>query len=129
MKKFLPLLSIFWFFTGTAQQPDNLQQAINYIEDYYSNFTTGYDYNSSYVALSENYKVTIKDSIFSLSYDVTEDKPYSKNTVTVNFKDVLRLEPYGADVVEVAGNDPLLLPVCGKLAFIMKFLKSIFITK
>ncbi len=119
MKKNIPFILIFWVFTGAAQQTDNLQQAVNYIQDYYSSFTTGFDISGNYIALSENYKATFSDSIFTLSYDITDaNKHYLSEKKTINLKNVLRIEPYGTDVVELTGNDPLILPVCGKLAFI-----------
>jgi len=102
-----------------AQKIYTVDDSVKYIQDYYSNFSTGYDFNGKYVALSNNYKATFSDSIFTLTFNVIdENKNIQNQTVTINLKDVVNLEPNGTDVVEIFGNDPLIVPICGKLAFI-----------
>jgi len=104
-------------FTSKAQEINN--SSLEYIKDYYSNFSTGYDFDGKYVVISENYKATLSDAIFTLTFEsIDENKNIQKQTVTINLKDVINLEPNGTDVVEIFGNDPLIVPICGKLAFI-----------
>jgi hypothetical protein len=102
-----------------AQKIDTFNDAMKFIQDYYSDFSTGYDFNGKYVALSNNYKATFSDSIFTLTFDVIdENKNIQNQTVTINLKDVISMAPNGTDIVEIFGNDPLIVPICGKLAFI-----------
>ena len=103
-------------YSGVAQNSDD---DIEYIKSYYSDFKTGYDFDSEYVAISENYKATFADTIFTLTFDTfDENKEIQKQTITINPKGVFSIEPNGTDVVEIFGNDPLIVPICGKLAFI-----------
>lgn len=101
-----------------AQKIDPVDDSVKYIQDYYSNFSTGYNFNGKYVMFSENYKATFSDAIFTLTFDsIDENKNFKKQTITINLKDVISIEPNGTDVVEIFGNDPLIVPICGKLAF------------
>lgn len=103
-------------FTSKAQ--DSKQNALEYIKNYYSNFETGYDYDGKYIQISGNYKAVFSDTIFTLTFDsFDKQKNIEKITITINLKEVISIEPNGTDVVEVLGNDPLILPICGKLAF------------
>lgn len=105
-----------------AQKIDTVDDSIKYIQDYYFNFSTGYDFNGKYVALSNNYKATFSDSIFTLTFNVIdENKNIQNQTVTINLKDVISIEPNGTDVVEILGNDPFIVPISGKLAFITNY--------
>lgn len=101
-----------------AQKIDTVDDSIKYIQDYYSNFSTGYDFDGKYLMLSNNYNATFSDATFTLTFDVIdENKNIQKQAVTINLKEVISIEPNGTDVVEIFGNDPLILPICGKLAF------------
>lgn len=100
-----------------AQKIGAVDDSKKYIQDYYSGFTTGYDYDGNYVTLSDNYKVSFSDAIFTLTFDTYNKNNIQKQTITINLKDVISLEPSGSDSVEIYGNDPYIVPICGKLAF------------
>lgn len=113
----LILIVLLSFFSSKAQEIKN--SSLEYIKEYYSNFSTGYDFDGKYLMLSNNYNATFSDSIFTLTFDgIDENKNFKKQTITINLKDVISIEPNGTDVVEIFGNDPLIVPICGKLAFI-----------
>ncbi len=112
----LILIVLLSFFSSKAQKIKN--SSLEYIQDYYSDFSTGYDFDGKYISLSDNYKAIFSDAIFTLTFN-TYDEPNNiqKQTVTFSLKDVISIEPNGTDVVEIFGNDPLIVPICGKLAF------------
>ena len=111
------LFLIFCAFTIQAQEINN--NAIKFIKEYYSGFRTSYDFDGKYIVISENYKATFSDAIFTLTFEAfDENKTIQQQTITINLKDVLGIEPYGTDVIEIIDNDPLIVPICGKLAFI-----------
>lgn len=102
-----------------AQKIDTVDDSIKYIQDYYSGFSTGYNFDGEYITFSDNYKAAFSDAIFTLTFDsIDENKNLQNQAVTINLKDVISMEPNGTDVVEIFGNDPLIVPICGKLAFI-----------
>lgn len=104
--------------TSKAQSDYAFYKPVEYIKDYYSNFSTGYDYDGKYIPISGNYEAVFSDSIFSLTFDsFDKQNTIEKKTITINLQDVISIEPNGTDVVEIFGNDPLILPICGKLAF------------
>ncbi len=113
--------AIFFFLLSSitnAQTTLSKQEATEFIKDYYTNFQTGYDFDGKYKIISENFKTEFSDSIFILTFDTyRENKNIQNQKVTINLKDILSLEPYGTDVVEVYGNDPFIIPINGKLAF------------
>jgi hypothetical protein len=92
--------------------------ALNYIKDDYSSFKTGYDLDGEYKVISENYKASFADSIFTLTFDTFDENiVIQKQTITINLKDVITLSPNGADTVEINDYVAYALPICGKLAF------------
>jgi hypothetical protein len=101
-----------------AQQNKDIDTSIKYIQNYYSSFSTGYDSGGKHVVISENYNAIFSDTVFILTFEtIDENKVLQKKTVSINLKNVERVEPYGTDVVEILGNDPLIVPLSGKLAF------------
>jgi len=101
-----------------AQKIDTVDDSVKYIQDYYSSFSTGYDFDGKYIVISENYKATFSDAIFTLTFDTFDEyKDIQKQTITIDLKDVVSIEPNGTDVVEIFDNEPLLIPISGKLAF------------
>lgn len=112
----LLLLLILCAFISNAQ--DSKHNSLEYIKDYYSNFNTGYDYDGKYIPISGNYEAVFSDSIFTLSFDsFDKQNNIKKQNITINLKEVISIEPNGTDVVEILDNEPLILPICGKLAF------------
>jgi hypothetical protein len=92
-----------------------------YIQDYYSTFRTGYDFDGKFIAISENYKATFSDSHFILTFDTfDENKKIQKKTISINLKKVIGIEPNGTDVVEIHDSETAIVPISGKLAFITK---------
>ncbi|MFT4849914.1 MAG: hypothetical protein ACI83B_002462 [Sediminicola sp.] len=92
--------------------------AVEYAEDYYSSFTTGYDVDGKYITISDNYKATFSDSIFTLSFDTfDENRGVQKQIITINLKEVISIAPNGTAVAEILDNDPSIVPIYGKLAF------------
>lgn len=108
-----------FFFCGVftimvAQEEDS---SIKYIEDYYSHFSTGYNFNGRYTALTDNYKASLNDSIFKLTFDSFDEFGKAKNQViTINLNEVIRLES-GVNVVEVHHFDTIILPISFQLIF------------
>lgn len=102
-----------------AQKMEHVDDSIKYVQDYYSDFSTGYHFDGKDIMLSENYKATFSDGNFILTFDKADkNEILQKQTITINLKNVVRIEPNGTDVVEVFGDEPYALPICGKLAFI-----------
>lgn len=94
-------------------------KAIAYIQDYYKEFETGYNFDGKSITLSKNYKATFLDSVFTLTFDQLESQNQFKQVkIVINFNHILRIEPYGTDVVEIRDHDPYMIPITGKLAFI-----------
>ncbi len=115
-KSKLMLLLLLVALTSKAQNIKN--SSVEYIKDYYSSFSTGYDFDGKYVVISNNYKATFSGATFSLTFDTfDEQNNVLKQSVTINLKDVVSIEPNGTDVVEIFGNDPLIVPISGKLVF------------
>src|SRR5690606_19705704 len=92
------------FFTScvlTLQAQNEENNPIKYIVDYYSDFSTGYDFNGRYVTLTDNYKATITDSIFKLRFNsIDEHGKIQQQTITFNLNNVVSIEK-GVNVVEV----------------------------
>lgn len=102
----------------SGQEIETADHSAEYIQDYYSLFDTGYNFDGQYITLSDNYKAVFSDSIFTLTFDrADENEILQKQTITINLKDVVTIEPNGTDVVEILENNPLFLPICGKLVF------------
>ncbi len=115
----LGLLLFFLFCAFTLKAQNTKNSSITYIQDYYTDFSTGYDFDGKYITLSDNYKAAFYGSIFTLTFDsIIENKSLKKQTITINLKDIVSIEPNGTDVVEIFGNDPLIVPISGKLAFL-----------
>lgn len=115
----LILIVLLSFFSSKAQEIK--KSSLEYIKDYYSDFSTGYDFDGKYIVISDNYKATLTDAIFTLTFEsIDENKNLQKQTVTFSLKDIVSIEPNGTDVVEIFGNDPLIVPISGKLVFIMR---------
>lgn len=90
---------------------------IKYIEDYYSDFQTGYSFDGKYVHLSNNYKATFSGPVFTLTFDhFDENKNIQRKQIKINLKDVVSLEPYGTELVEIHGDESLILPISERLA-------------
>ena len=112
----LILIVLLSFFSSKAQKIKN--SSLEYIQDYYSDFSTGYDFDGKYISLSDNYKAIFSDAIFTLTFNTyDEQNNISEQTITINLKNIVSIKPNGTDVVEIFGNDPLIVPICGKLAF------------
>jgi hypothetical protein len=120
MKIYLSLIIFIFSITLSlkAQQTSSLEASTTYVQDYYSTYETGYDFDGTYVVISNNYKATFCDTIFTLTFDaIDENKNLQKQSVTIHLNDVISIEPNGTDIVEIFGDTPLVVPLCGKLAF------------
>jgi hypothetical protein len=118
MKKHLIIILFFCCQFTNAQQISSINNPIKYIQEYYSSFLTGYDFNGKYVTISDNYKASFSDSIFTLTFDnYDKHKAITNQIITINLKDVVSIEPDGTDVVEIHDYETLIVPICGKLAF------------
>lgn len=101
-----------------GQKNETVKNPVKYIQDYYSNFSTGYDFDGNFITLSDNYKTTFSDNIFTLTFNSFDENKITQNqTIIINLKDVVSIEPNSTEVIEVIGNDLLIIPLCGKLAF------------
>ncbi|WP_034917658.1 hypothetical protein [Gillisia sp. CAL575] len=113
----LQLILLFYSFNLIGQSVKN--NSIIYIQDYYSSFSTGYDFDGKDIVLSNNYKAIFSGFIFTLTFDTfDEQKNLNNQTITINLKEVISLEPNGTDVVEIYDFETLVIPITGKLAFI-----------
>ena len=93
-------------------------KAKDYIKSYYANFKTGYNFDGKYIALSDNYKVEINESLLIFTFDLFTNNIKSKSeTVSFDLKDIIAIEPNGTDVVEILDSETITLPICGKLLF------------
>lgn len=117
MTKYLFIFLIFTCRCASAQQMNTQGNYIKVIEDYYSDFQTGYSFDGIYVNLSNNYKATFSGPFFTLTFDhFDENKNIQHQQIKINLKDVVSLEPYDTELVEIHSNEPLILPICGRLA-------------
>jgi hypothetical protein len=87
---------------SNAQTIHSKEGAVEYIQTYYSNFQTGYDFGSKYITITDNYKVRLNESLFTLIFDTFDENKISQNqTITINLNEVISIEPSGTDVVEI----------------------------
>lgn len=121
-------LSILWnYFTITKQH----KQCIDYIKDYYSDFKTRYDRPGGYFTVTDNYKVELLKSIFTISFDTYKYKEFVKTeTIQFDLKNVTSIYPNGTEILENFGNkigdyQMILTLICGKLAFLCQSLTSV----
>jgi len=120
MKKIVLNSVLLMFFMNSNAQVSTFskKEAIEYIRDYYSNYQTGYDFDSMYKVISNNYTATFSDSIFTLTFDTFDEHKITQNqTITINLKEVMSIEPNGMDTLEILGLETLIMPICGKLGF------------
>jgi hypothetical protein len=120
MKKiFLNILLLLFFLNSNAQVSTfSNTEAVDYITNYYANFKTGYDFDSKYKVISNNYNATFSGSIFTLTFDTFDEHEITQNqTITINLKEVMSIEPNGMDTLEILGLETLIMPICGKLGF------------
>lgn len=121
MKKYIFVIAIFLCQVASAQLNNHLASYIKYVEDYYSNFQTGYDSNGKYKIVSNNYKAIFSDSIFTLTFDVfDDDENFENQKITFNLKDVVSIESYGGDVIEIVGDETITVPISLRLGFKIK---------
>jgi hypothetical protein len=93
-------------------------KAIDYIKSYYFDFRTGYDFGGKFVTITDNYKVKLNESLFTLTFDTFENNSKSTSvTVSFNLKDIIAIEPNGGDTAEIIGSETLIIPLNGKLLF------------
>jgi hypothetical protein len=107
---------------SNAQTSHSKESAVEYLKNYYSEFQTGYDFDGEYNAITDNYKVEINDSLFTLFFDTFNNNNISeRTTISFNFKDIIVIEPSGMAFVEVVGEN-YGIPVNGMLS--LKTLKE-----
>ena len=70
MKYILAFTLLIIVYQSNAQ--NERAKAIAYIQDYYEQFETGYDFDGKSITLSKNYKATFSDSVFTLTFDQLE---------------------------------------------------------
>lgn len=117
MKKYLFIILLFTCKFACAQQINAKGTYTKYIEDYYSDFQTGYDFDGKYVIVSNNYKATFSGSFFTFTFDsFDENKNIQHQKIRINLKDVVSIEPYGTEVVEIYSDELIILPIRGRLA-------------
>lgn len=121
--KILLLITLLVSFNKSIAQDsiDNNSKAESHIKMYYSDFQTGYNSNGKFKIFSNNYKASFSGSVFTLTFDSFDEneKPLNQ-TKTIHLKDVVSIEPYGTDIVEIHGDESFMLPINGKLAFFTK---------
>lgn len=121
MKKYIFTIAIFSWHLTSAQQSYTTESYIKYVEDYYSNFQTGYDSNGKYKIISNNYKAIFSDSIFTLTFDIFDDYENIENKkITFNLKDVVSIEPYGGNFIEIVDDETITVPISLSLGLKIK---------
>ena len=58
MKIYLSLIIFSITLSLKAQQTSSLEASTTYVQDYYSTYETGYDFDGRYLVTSNNYKAT-----------------------------------------------------------------------
>jgi hypothetical protein len=107
----------------TTQAQGNKTKAIRYIKDYYADFKTGYDTPGGYFTLTDNYKVDLHNSIFTVNYDTYMYREFIKaKTIQFDLKKVTSIYPNGTEILEnygykIGDYQMILTLICGKLAF------------
>jgi hypothetical protein len=90
-------------------------KSIDFIKQYYFDFSTGYDFGGKYVTITDNYKVKFNESQFTLTFDTFDNNVKSNSaTVSFNLKDIIAIEPSGMAFVNIVGEE-YGIPVNGKL--------------
>lgn len=103
-------------FTLKAQEINN--NSLEYIKEYYSNFSTGYDFDGKDITVTDNYKTKLSGSLFTLTFDTIDESQNKQNkTVSFNLKKIISMEPFGGDNVEIIGDETLIIPLNGEIAF------------
>jgi hypothetical protein len=92
-------------------------KAIDYIKRYYFDFKTGYNTPGGFFTVTDNYKVELHNSIFTMSYDTYMYKEFlKKETITFDLKDVLSIYNKGTVCIEF-DNGFVLYPVSSSIGF------------
>ena len=85
-----------------AQNTNSVKDPWLYIQTYYMTFTSGYYQGEEYIAMTKNYQVSLKDSIFLMEYDrYDRDRVKVRQTLHINLKHVTELESNGTNIIEV----------------------------
>lgn len=118
MKKiFLFFWLVFCFFGVKAQSKPTAAES--YIKEYYADFKTGYNFDGKYTLLTNNYNAVFSGSVFTLSFDsYNEQNTLKHKTISIDLKEVLRIENGGGSIVEVQDIQPYGLPVSYLLMFV-----------
>jgi hypothetical protein len=109
--------------TCATQAQHNKTNAIDYVKEYYAGFKTGYDSPGGYFTATDNYKVELHNSIFTISFDTYKYKEFIKTeTIQFDLKNVTSIYPNGTEILENFGDKTgdyqmILTLICGKLAF------------
>lgn len=97
-------------------------RAILYIKKYYFDFKTGYDTPSGFFTVTDNYKVKLLNSIFTMSYDTYMYKKFQKTeTISLNLKDILSIYNKGIVYLEF-DNGFVIQPVSSSIGLKSKIL-------
>jgi hypothetical protein len=92
-------------------------KAIDYIKRYYFDFKTGYNTPGGFFTVTDNYKVKLVNSIFTISFDTYRFREFiKKETITFDLKDVLSIYNKGTVYVEF-DNGFVLYPVSSSIGF------------
>lgn len=112
----LILIVLLSFFSSKAQEIKN--SSLEYIKEYYSNFSTGYNFDGKYITVTDNYKTKLSGSLFTLTFDTFDTNHNKQNkTVSFNLKKIISIEPFGGDNIEIIGDETLIIPLNGEIAF------------
>lgn len=92
-------------------------KAIDYIKRYYFDFKTGYNTPGGFFTVTDNYKVKLVNSIFTISFGTYRFREFiKKETITFDLKDVLSIYNKGTVYVEF-DNGFVLYPVSSSIGF------------
>lgn len=92
-------------------------KSIRYIKRYYFDFKTGYDTPGGFFTVTDNYKVKLLNSIFTMSFDIYKFKEFQKTEmISFYLKDIISIYNKGT-VYEEFENGFVVQPVSSSIGF------------
>ena len=103
--------------SDVAKEPDSIIKAKAFIEEYYADFKTEYDYKGDYSIISDSYRPQFSGSKFSMSYNSYDEKEKNLNAVKFDFKEVIAIEFLNYTTILVHDDPPFDMIISGTIGF------------
>ncbi|WPR70290.1 hypothetical protein SLW70_10065 [Flavobacterium sp. NG2] len=92
-------------------------KSLRLIKRYYFDFKTGYDTPGGFFTVTDNYKVKILNSIFTMSFDIFKFKEFQKTEkISFDLKDIISIYNKGT-VYQEFENGYVIQPVSSSIGF------------